>query len=210
MSDRQRGWGVAALLLSMAAAPVPAHAQGAGQRGSNTLFAVGAHVAAVQSDVLGDTDLGIGGRLTWYPVGVLGVEAEATLYPGEFPEPRAISRRREEVLVGVTVGPALGRFRPFFRLRPGFVRVEAAPGPVACILIFPPPLACVLAAGDTLAAVDVGGGLEAGMSGRTFLRIDAGDRMLKYPGPSLDRGRRRDKAFAAHEWRVAVGGGWRF
>jgi hypothetical protein len=197
---------VLALLSAVAAAASPAHAQGVRQR----TFAAGAHVAVVGSDALGDTDLGFGGRLTWYPIPAIGLEADVTLYPFELPETRAISRRREEALFGVTVGPTVGRFRPFLRLRPGFVRVEAAPGPIACILIFPPPLACVLASGQTLAAVDLGGGLEAAVTGRTFVRVDVGDRVLKYPGSSLDRGRARDSGFAAHEWRVSLGAGWRF
>ena len=206
MKMSRPGWTALALLSWMAAAASSAHAQGVGQR----TFAAGAHVAVVESDTLGDTDIGFGGRVTWYPTPAIGLEADVTLYPSEFPQPRAISRRREEALFGVTVGPTLGRFRPFLRLRPGFVHVAAAPAPIACILIFPPPLACVLASGHTLAAVDFGGGLEAALTSRTFVRIDVGDRVLKYPGPSLDRGRARDSGFAAHEWRLATGAGWRF
>jgi hypothetical protein len=100
--------------------------------------------------------------------------------------------------------------RPFARLRPGFVTFREAPQPFACILIFPPPLACVLGAGDTLFALDIGGGVEVFTTRRTFLRVDAGDRLLRYPGPVFRDGTAEEDGFFSHDFRFAVGGGLRF
>jgi hypothetical protein len=157
-------------------------------------------------------DTGIGGRVSWRQGPLLGVEAEITLYPGDFPSDRPFSRRRVEGLFGVTAGPTLGRVRPFLKFRPGFVTFSEAPQPFACILIFPPPLACALASGDTLAAIDVGGGAQVAVTPRIFFRIDAGDRMVRYPGPVFEGEPRRvrDQPFFDHDLRISASAGVQF
>ena len=97
------------------------------------------------------------------------------------------------------------------KLRPRFVIFRDAPEPFACILIFPPPLSCTLAGGETVFALDFGGGVELFPTGRTFVRVDAGDRVVRYPSPVLERdGTARKDAFFSHEFRFAIGGGVRF
>ena len=157
------------------------------------------------------SDAGIGGRVGWQATRLVGVEAEVAHYPGHFAGAPAFSRSRLEGLFGATIGPRLGRVRPFARVRPGFLRVQPSPEPLACIAIFPPPLACVLAAGRTLPAFDLGGGIEVSVGERTFVRVDAGDRLVKYPGPVFDASRNvHDEAFFSHDFRVAAAGGIRF
>jgi hypothetical protein len=105
----------------------------------------------------------------------------------------------------------LGRIRPFAKARPGFVLFRGAPRPIACILIFPPPLTCSIATGDKLLAFDIGGGVEVFPADRTFIRIDVGDRLMRYHGPVIDSdGDVRDDTFFGHDFRLGVGGGIRF
>jgi hypothetical protein len=174
-------------------------------------FELGVQVASATSGQFDGADVGFGGRLSWYPVGGLGIESEITFYPSEFPDPGPFSRSRVGGLFGVTVGPQFRRVRPFARLRSGFLNIREAPEPYACILIYPPPLSCTLASGRTLAAFDIGGGVEVFATPRVLVRIDAGDRLIKYAGPVLDNNRMgQDDSFFGHDFRFAVGAGLRF
>ena len=81
----------------------------------------------------------------------------------------------------------------------------------ACIRILPPPLVCTLASGATVFALDVGGGVEWQARGRTFVRLDAGDRVVRHPAPAIDgEGTIQSEAFAGHDFRLTIGGGVRF
>lgn len=157
-------------------------------------------------------DPGAGARLSWRANPVVGVEAEITVYPGDFPGGRAFSGRRVEGLFGVTAGPTIGRVRLFAKFRPGFVSIGPAPEPFPCIAIYPPPIACALASGRTVIAVDAGGGLQVAVSPRTFIRVDGGDRMIRYPGPVIEAEPRRirERSFFDHDVRFSVGAGVQF
>jgi histidine triad (HIT) family protein len=202
-------WGArlrAALAVVVLLWALPAAAQ------STERFEAAVHVAAGALPQFEGSDIGVGGRLAWRADDLLTFEGELTLFPAEYPDsPRAFSRRRVEGLFGLTAGLRFGILRPFAKFRAGFLDVQEAPGPLPCILIFPPPLSCTLGGGRTLPAFDVGGGVEANVTRRTFIRVEAGDRMLKYPGPAIDvDGVRHDEAFYGHGLRFAAGGGVRF
>jgi hypothetical protein len=174
-------------------------------------FEVGAEAASARSGEFDSTDLGFGGRVAWLPHDAISIEAELNLYPGDFPDEPGFSGGRLEGLFGVAAGPRFGRVKPFAKLRPGFLRYDEAERPIACILIFPPPLSCTLAAGRTVFALDVGGGIDIAAASNAFVRVDAGDRLVRYPGPVLDGERRaHDDAFFGHDFRLAVGAGVRF
>lgn len=175
-------------------------------------FELGVQLASAQSGQFDAADTGIGGRIGWQPIPLVGLEAELNVYPRGFPDGRPFSRTRVEGLFGATAGVTLGRVRPFARLRPGFVDVQEAPDPFPCILIYPPPLACALAAGRTLFALDAGGGVAVALTPRTFVRVDVGDRLVRYPGPVLETDPRRihRDAFFGHDFRFATGVGLRF
>lgn len=178
---------------------------------ASSLFQAAVQVPMLSSGEFDSADVGIGGRLAWQPLGALGMEAEMNLYPRGFPDSLAISRSRWEGLFGVTAGVSLQRVRLFGKLRPGFVNFRAPNQQIACIAIYPPPLNCVLAAGRTLLALDAGGGVEWPANGSPFVRLDAGDRLIRYPGPAFSRDRRaHEGAFVGHDVRVALGAGVRF
>jgi hypothetical protein len=192
--------------IVMLGSPVVSAAQGADAR-----FEIGVQIPVTKSSEFDRTDVGFGGRFAWRPGAWLGVEAEVDMYPQSFPDGVPFSEGRVEGFFGATVGPAFGRVRPFVKLRGGFLEFQEAPEPFACIAIFPPPLACTLASGHTSPAFDVGGGLELATTSRSFIRIDAGDRVIKYPGPVFDASRTvREKSFFSHDFRLAAGAGWRF
>lgn len=196
----------ATLALVVALAAPAAAQQVAGQR-----LDIGANVVASHSREFDANDVGVGGRFSWRVTPLLGVEAELTVFPNDFPSGHPFSQSRVEGLFGVTAGPTFGRLRPFARLRPGFLKMSEAPQPIACILIFPPPLSCTLASGRTMAAVDVGGGLEFSLTRAIVARVDAGDRAVRYPGQVFDtQFVAHDKPFFAHELRIAAGAGVRF
>jgi len=182
--------------------PIPARAQS---------FEAGAHFAASQWSEFDGNDLGFGLRLTWKPSSIIGVDADLTWYPSDFPDRIAFTRSRLEGLFGVTVGPRLNRVRPFAKAAAGFLNVGETPGAFACLAIFPPPLNCALAGGDTLPAYEIGGGLEIDATARTFIRADVADRILQYPGPTFDDNFAiREQGFAGHALRFTIGGGVRF
>jgi len=173
-------------------------------------FQVGAQIGFARSGTFDGSEIGVGGRLTWKPLATLGVESEINFYPADFPDGAAFSGRRVELLFGGTVGPRFGSVRPFARAGGGFLHYSGRP--VVCILIYPPPLSCLLAAGGNRPIVDLGGGLEVFTGSRTFVRVDAGDRLIKYPGPSFVNGvgERKDSGFFGHDFRLSAGAGWRF
>lgn len=191
------------LLLLLVATP-HAHAQS---------LETGVHVATARWSEFDGTDVGFGGRVTIKPSTLIGVDADLTWYPSEFPDQSiAFSGSRLEGLFGITVGPRLTRSRPFARAAAGFLRASGAPEPFACIAIFPPPLECLMAAGHTMPAVEIGGGVEIDATTRSFLRADVGARMLRYPGPSFQNGLSevRDDNFWGTALRFTIGAGFRF
>lgn len=190
---------IAIVILVLLCGAAPAAAQHS--------FDVGGQVAVARSSEFDTTDTGVGGRFAWHPLDLVGVEAEVNVYPGSFPSASGFSRRRIEGLFGVTAGPRVGPMRLLARVRPGFLTFHARP--TVCILIFPPPLSCQLGE-RTVFALDVGGGVEAPAGARTFVRIDVGDRLLKYPGPSFRNGRAMQDAFFSHDFRLSAGAGVRF
>jgi hypothetical protein len=163
-------------------------------------FEVGGQIAIAASDLFGENDVGVGARIAWRP-GLMGIEAELNVYPSNLPSSGvAVSGSRIEALFGATIGPRLGIIRPFARVRPGFVKFQEAPEPIACILIFPPPLSCQLAAGRTLFALDLGGGMDVAVGRTTLFRLDIGDRLVRFPAPYA----------IGHDVRVGIGWAVRF
>ena len=193
----------AVVLLLLSVAIPQAHAQS---------FEAGVHFASSDWSEFDDVDRGVGGRLTWKRTPRLGVEADVTWYPGDYPsELVAFSGSRVEGLFGATYGPQIDRVRPFVKAGAGFLRSSEAPEGFPCITIFPPPLNCLMAAGHTMPALEFGGGVVIDATDRAFLRVDAGARMLRYPGPAFQNGLSeiRDDNFWGTALRFTIGAGFR-
>src|SRR5262245_60526761 len=97
-----------ALTLLMSAVALwcwPAHAAAQNQ------FQAAVQVPVALSSEFDRSDVGIGGRFSWYPSRTIGAEAEIDFYPRDFPNRAAFSSGRVEGLFGATVGPLLGRVR---------------------------------------------------------------------------------------------------
>jgi len=173
-------------------------------------FELGAQLISVNLSPVDQADFGLGARFSWNPVQLAGLESEINFYPKDLPSEVPFSRGRIEGLFGATVGPRFGSLRPFAKARAGFLSFRAATEPFACVLIFPPPLSCQL--GDrTLLDYELGGGLELFPSRGLFLRVEVGDRAVRYPGPARDRdGTLHEDAFFGHDLRFAAGAGLRF
>jgi hypothetical protein len=178
-------------------------------------FAAGLHLSSAQWSEFDGSDMGIGGRITWRPAPMLGLDADVTVYPADFPPDTAAAfsnAHRLEGLFGATVGPRLNRVRPFAKAAVGFLEVDNNAAAFACIAIFPPPLACVLAGGATLATYEIGGGVEVDTPARTFIRVDIAQRLVKYPGPTFRNGLedRVDDDFLGGALHFTIGAGVRF
>ena len=199
---------IAAFLALMALLPGPASAQSPAET-----FQVGAQIVTARSGQFDARELGIGGRVSWHPSAMFGIESEIDFYPADFPgDTVSFSAARLEGLFGITAGPRLARVRPFARLRAGFLRYTPPTHGFPCVAIFPPPLHCLMAGAGTRAAFDVGGGVDVFTGRRTFVRIDAGDRMVRLPAPTFVNGlsRVRETEFFSHDFRVGFGGGLRW
>ena len=175
-------------------------------------FQADVHFSSAQWSEFDGSDNGIGGRFTFMPSSMIGLDADLTWYPSDFPPDQvAFSGSRIEGLFGATIGPRINRVRPFAKAAAGFLKVAEPPLGFACIAIFPPPLACVMAGGPTLPAYEIGGGIDVSATPRTFFRADIADRILKYPGPTLSRDfSANDEGFLGHAIRFTIGGGIRF
>jgi hypothetical protein len=193
----------AVVLLLLVVAPTPAAAQS---------FAIGGHFTSSRWSEFDGADNGFGGRVTWMPSSMIGVDADLTWYPSDFePDGVPFSQKRFEGLFGATIGPRLSGVRPFAKVSAGFLNVSPSGGAFACIAIFPPPLACLLAGGDTLPAFEIGGGVEIDATSRAFIRVDVADRVLKYPGPTFGPDFEiRDEGFFGHALRLTLGAGFKF
>jgi hypothetical protein len=157
-----------------------------------------------------ETELGLGARLSYRVHRVVGVDAEAGLYPADLGSPAFASSRREG-LVGVRLGPHLGKSGGYLALRAGAVRFTEAPAPFPCILIFPPPLECAMAAGKTVPTVQASAGFETFPGDRLVLRLEAGDQLLRYPGPAFrPDGQTFENDLWSHNLKATVSVGLRF
>jgi hypothetical protein len=99
--------------------------------------------------------------------------------------------------------------RLFGTAEAGFLQFAPSPGPLACILIYPPPLTCTLAAGQTELAITLGGGVSVPLGSRVRGRVDLSDLILHFNDPALRNGL-AVTAFTTQQLRLSAGVGLRF
>ncbi|MGH9253084.1 MAG: hypothetical protein ACRD3C_00785, partial [Vicinamibacterales bacterium] len=99
------------LVWTMAACAV-LHAGAARAQSDLRPIEVGVQVTSAWSGQFDAADTGVGGRVSWRPSPVLGLEGELNVFPRDFPDRPPFSRRRLEGLFGATAGPTFGRVRP--------------------------------------------------------------------------------------------------
>ena len=88
-------------------------------------FEVGGHFVLSQWSEFDGDDFGFGGRFTFKPMPLIGVDADLSWYPVNFLRGRTVSDNRFEGLFGVTVGPRIDRIRPFAKVAAGSCRPMA-------------------------------------------------------------------------------------
>ncbi len=183
------------VLLSLAS--VPAYAQTDAPK-----LELGAQFSLMRLRDLGETDPGVGGRITYNFNDNIAVESEFNFFPRDL----GFSQYRSQGLFGVKAGIRSNTAGIFAKVRPGFMRFHEADSPIGCIGIFPPPLACKLSAGSTQFALDIGGVFELYPSRGTVVRFDLGDSIIRFGGPILGA----PDGFTSHNLQFNVGFGFRF
>jgi hypothetical protein len=179
-------------------------------------FEAGVQFSLLRQHAFAVNDNGFGGRFTWYLVSHIGLEAETTFFPKAMSargssSAVSFSSNRIETLLGARAGHRFKNFGFFGKIRPGLMRFAKAPHGVACvaILIYPPPLECSLSRGSVNFALDLGGAMELYPSGRTSIRIDLGDTMIRFP-PAYTLFGQFKNDFNVHNFQVNLGLGYRF
>lgn len=205
MTRRRGTAGVGKLAVALALAALTG-----GAAAQEARFEAGLEVPIVKLSQVDQADTGLGLRLGFDLSRSVALEAALGHFPGDLGDP-AFSGSRTQALLGLKLGRRGEQVGAFATLRGGVTSFSEAPEPFPCILIYPPPLTCRLAAGDTLPTLGFGGALEYYPSPRAVLRLEAGDQLLRYPGPVLDgEGQAREADFWDHDLRLTVGFGWRF
>jgi hypothetical protein len=157
---------------------------------------------------------GFGGRVGYNFNSNVAVEAEVNYFPSDrFLE----GGRKTQGLFGVRVGKRFDSVGIYAKARPGFLRLsrgEFRPLPgVICITPLP---ACHESEPTASFAFDAGGVVELYPSSRTFVRLDAGDTMVRF-GRRLAPVRSSNNVFindvegeTTHNFQGGVGFGFRF
>lgn len=135
---------------------------------------------------LGETGMGVGGRIGSEIVDLLSIEAEANLFPAD----QGGTGRKLQALAGAKLGSRSRVFGLFGKLRAGGIRFgrDFFPPGTVCVAIFPPPKACL--ASRRALALDYGSVVEIYPSEIWIVRIDAATTYIWYGRQEGDRRQR--------------------
>jgi hypothetical protein len=170
----------ATVLLPLAAVLAQAQA-----RNDTPKVDVGAHFVVSRLRDLDDTNLGVGGRISYNFTDNIAVEGELTYFPQDL---GTIATSSYQGLFGVKTGWRSEKAGIFGKIRPGFMRFDR--------------LAPALT--STQLAVDIGGVVELYPFRRSVVRFDIGDTIINF-GTGLVA-----TPFVSHNLQFGVGYGFRF
>lgn len=194
-------------------------------RQGNGVFIFGPTSADLGNPHVDRTTLGFGGRTAYNFNRYWSLEAEVNV----FPEQNAlggnsdivccgigtpIDGRMVEGLVGTKIGLRGRKVGIYARTRPGFLHFAKTLGD--CTRIIGVGLQCSFDRGRTDFVLDVGGSVEAYVSRRWFMRVDAGDLIQFFPGLSFMMRQQvpfrssDTRAQKYHNFQFGAGTGFRF
>jgi hypothetical protein len=164
---------------------------------------VGGQFAFIHFRDLSSNDAGFGGHITYHLNTFIAIEGELNVFPGDknsidFFSGLSQGGRKVEGLVGVLTGFRGDKFGIYGKFRPGFLHLGRD-----------------LAGdknGNTDFAMDVGAVVEYYPTRHTFLRLDLGDTIVRFPGSTVNVGGTLFSIPAAYSnnLQVNIGGGVRF
>jgi hypothetical protein len=156
----------------------------AAAQGGDSKLEVGGHLSTLHIGAVGNTNAGIGGRVSYDFVPWLAVEGELNYFPrdrldvGSRPLQTRYTRRRLEGFVGPKIGIRGERFGAFAKVRPGFAHLTdtgmGCVGEMCILALFMRPEY------QTEFALDVGGLVEFYPTSRTTARFDLGTTAIRH------------------------------
>jgi hypothetical protein len=166
---------------------------------------------------LGDSQRGVGGRVTININDNLSVEGEFNTFPNDFrlsiPQlsnlvTRQLTRDRvDQFLFGIKAGVRSDHFGIFAKLRPGYVRSVLQDETTGNAN----PTLNTMFRTSSGWALDMGGVFEFYPSRHTMLRFDAGDTIIRYETKTQNAsGQATTTKFINHNLQVSAGFGLRF
>jgi len=166
---------------------------------------------------LGDSQRGVGGRVTVNLNDNLSIEGEFNTFPNNFrltlPQIGNLVRREltrdrvDQFLFGVKLGARSDHFGIFAKLRPGYVRSVLQDETTGNTN----PTLNTMFRTTSGWALDVGGVFEFYPSRHTMIRLDAGDTIIRYETKSQTTGTTTTtNKFNNHNLQVSAGFGLRF
>jgi hypothetical protein len=182
---------------------------------SRSRFEAGGHFATLRlSDSDGQTNAGVGGRVSYDVLPWLALEGEMNFFPNDLLEKHSSNqifeeftlgyeRRRLEGFVGPKAGVRWNRIGVFGKVRPGFARLFNQG--IGCV--GEPCTRMLLAPVDyqTEFALDLGGGVEFYPTHRTVTRVDLGSTFIRHRSPAPPCRECTSRNFSSR-----IGVGWRF
>ena len=176
-------WGVVSIAVILILAAGQASAQTEPRR-----LEAGGYFSTLSIGDAGNTNAGLGGRVSYEFSRWLWVEGDLSFFPsdrldtGSGPEALMLqaqySRRRLEGFVGPKIGVRGGKFGAFAKVRPGFARLIdkgiRCVGEMCALALFARPEY------ETEFALDIGGVVEFYPTDRTSARFDVGTTAIRH------------------------------